>query len=73
MFLFKMFVYRDGSGYDLVKQMQPEGDLQTTWKMFDHVKCVEGWMTFACHVYDYFYCKVMTIAICDMQFENTKA
>ncbi len=35
-----MFVYRNGSGYDLVKHMQLEGDLQTTWKMFDHVKCV---------------------------------
>ncbi len=27
-------------------------------------------MTFACHVYDNFYCKVMTIVICDMQYEN---
>jgi hypothetical protein len=41
--------------------------------MFDHAKCVEGWMTFACHVYDFFYCKVMMIAICDMQFEDIKA
>jgi hypothetical protein len=40
--------------------------------MFDNVKHVEGWMTFACHVYDSFYCEVMTIAICDMQFEDTK-
>ncbi len=30
-------------------------------------------MTLACHVYDYFYYKVMTIAICDMQFEDTWA
>ncbi len=44
----------DGSGYDLVKWMQPRGDLQTTWIMFDHVKCVKGWMTFANHVYDSF-------------------
>jgi hypothetical protein len=29
-------------------------------------------MTFACHVYDYFSCKVMMIMICDMQFEDTK-
>ncbi len=62
-----------GSGYDLIKPMQPKGDLQITWIMFDHVKCVEGWMTFVCHVYDYFYCKVMIITICDMQFKDTKS
>jgi hypothetical protein len=39
----------------------------------DHVKHVEGWTTFACHVYDSFYYKVMMIAICDMQSENTEA
>jgi hypothetical protein len=38
--------------------------------MFDHVKHVEGWTTLACHVYDSFYHKVMTIAICDMQYED---
>ncbi len=27
-------------------------------------------MTLTCHVYDFFYCKVMTIVICDMQFED---
>jgi hypothetical protein len=41
--------------------------------VFDHVKRVEGWTTFAYHVYDSFYCKVMIIAICDMQSEDTKA
>jgi hypothetical protein len=30
-------------------------------------------MTFACHVYDSFYCKVIMIAICDMQSESTEA
>jgi hypothetical protein len=29
-------------------------------------------MTFACHVYDFFFLHVMTITICDMQFEDTK-
>jgi hypothetical protein len=66
MFLFKMSMHGDGSGYDLVKWIQPKDDLQITWIMFDHVKCVEGWMTLACHVYDSFYYKVMTIVICDM-------
>ncbi len=61
-----MSMHGNGSGCDLVKQMQPDGNFQTIWIMFDQVKCVEGWMTFTCHVYDSFYCKVMTIAICDM-------
>ncbi len=40
--------------------------------MFDHVKCVVGWTTMTCHVYDIVYCKMMTITICDMQFEDIK-
>jgi hypothetical protein len=40
--------------------------------MFGHVKRVDGWTTMACHVYDLAYCKVMTIAICDMQSKDTK-
>jgi hypothetical protein len=55
-----------GSGVDLVKQMQSGGDLQDAWIMFDHVKHVKKWTTMACHVYDFAYCLVMTIAICDM-------
>ncbi len=66
MFLFKMSMHGNGSGCDLIKRMQLGGDLQTTWIMFDHVKRVEGWMTFAYHVYEFFYYKVMTITICDM-------
>jgi hypothetical protein len=27
-----------GSGVDLVKQMQPSGDLQDAWMMFGHMK-----------------------------------
>ena len=41
--------------------------------MFDHVKRVENWTTMASHVYDSKYCKVMTIAICDMQSEDAEA
>ncbi len=57
-FLFKMPMHGDGNYCDLVKQMQPRGDLQTTWIMFDHVKRIKGWTTFAYHVYDSFYYKV---------------
>jgi hypothetical protein len=41
--------------------------------MFDHVKRVKGWTTMACHVYDSAYCRVMTIAVCDMQSEDVTA
>jgi hypothetical protein len=42
------------------------------WMMFDHVKCVQGQRTMACHVYDPVYCKVMFISICDMYIEDTE-
>ncbi len=38
----------------------------------NHVKHLVGWTIMACHVYDLGYYKVMTIANCDMQFEDTK-
>ena len=69
-FVFKMSVDLEGSGVDLVRRMQPGGDLQDSWIMFDHVKRVDKWTTMACHVYDSRYCKVLTVAICDMQSED---
>jgi hypothetical protein len=54
------------SGISLVTQMQPTGDLQNVWIMFDHAKRVAGWITMACHVYDLVYCKMLTIVVCDM-------
>jgi len=71
-YLFKMLVDGPGSGVHLVKRMQPGGDLEHCFLMFDHVKRVKGWTTIACHVYDSGFCKVMTIAVCDMQSEDTK-
>jgi hypothetical protein len=62
-----------GSGVDLVKRMQPGEDLENVWMMFDHVKRVKQWTTMACHVYDSTYCRVMTIASCDMQSEDFDA
>ena len=41
--------------------------------MFDHVKRVSNWTTMACHVYDSQYCRVMTVAVCDMQSEDYEA
>ncbi len=63
---------RDGYGVNLIKRMQLGGDLEKSWMMFDHIKHVQGWTTMACHVYDLVYCKVMFIAICDMQSEDNE-
>jgi len=52
--------------------MQPEGDMENAWMMFDHVKRVKEWSKMACHVYNSAYKKVMTIAMCDMQSEDTE-
>jgi hypothetical protein len=72
-FVFKMSEVGPGSGVDLVKRMQVGGDLENEWIMYDHVKRVKGWTTMACHVYDAKYCRVMTIAVCDMQSEDVAA
>jgi hypothetical protein len=53
--------------------MQLVGDLHNACIMFDHVKRVVRWTTMACHVYDLAHCKLITIAVCDMQFEDIKA
>ena len=68
-FVFKMSEVGPDSGVNLVKRMQLGGDLENSWVMFDHVKRVRSWTTMACHVYNSTYCRVMTIAICDMQSE----
>jgi hypothetical protein len=62
-----------GSRVHLVNRMQPGGDLEHAWIMFDHVKRVKNWTTMACHLYDSAYCRVMTIAVCDMQSEDAAA
>ena len=71
-YVFKMLTEGPGSGVDLIRRMQVGGDLQNAWMMFDHVKRVKDWTTMAYHVYDPQYKKVMTIAICDMQSEDTE-
>ena len=71
-YIFKMLTEGPGSGMDLVRRMQLAGDLHNAWMMFDNVKRVKEWTTMACHVYDTEYKKVMTIAMCDMQSEDTE-
>jgi hypothetical protein len=53
--------------------MQPSKDFQNAWIMFNHVKRVAGWKTMVCHVYGPAYCKLMTIAVCDMQPKDMEA
>jgi hypothetical protein len=52
MFVFKMSEVGPANGVDLVRRMQPGGDLENAWIMSDHVKLVKGWTTMAAHVYD---------------------
>jgi hypothetical protein len=62
-----------GSGVDLVRRMQPGGDLENAWMMSDHVNRVKGWTTMADHVYDGTYQRVMTISCCDFQSKDKDA
>ena len=72
-FVFKMSDVGPRSGVHLVKRMHARGDLEDAWIMFDHVKRVKHWTTMACHVYNSTYCRVMTIAVYDMQSEDAVA
>jgi len=52
--------------------MQPVGDLQNAWTIFDHVNHITSWATMACHVYNLAYYKMMTIVIYNMQFKDIR-
>ena len=41
-YVFKMSIVSPGSAVDLVRRMQPGGDLALQFKMFDHVKRING-------------------------------
>jgi hypothetical protein len=60
-FVFKMSEVGPGSGVHLVNRMQPGGDLEHAWIIFDHVKRIKNWTTMAYPVYDSAYCRVVTI------------
>jgi hypothetical protein len=49
-FFFKMSIVGYGNYVDLVEHMKISGDLKNAQMMFNHVKCVEGWATMACHI-----------------------
>jgi hypothetical protein len=57
-YLFKMSTKGAENGVNHVAPMQPRGDLQGTWLMFDYCKCVFNWITMACHIYYLTYVRV---------------
>ena len=57
MYLFKMSTMGARSGVDLVRRMQPGGDLELAWIMFDHDKWVVDWTSLEAHVYDHVFGK----------------
>ena len=65
-YIFKMSEDGPGSGVDLVRRMQPGGDLDKRWIMFDHLNRVRGWKTMSCYVFDSGMCRLMTIATCEI-------
>ena len=71
-YIIKMLTEGPESGVDLVRRMQLAEDLQNAWLMFNHVKRVKEWTTMACHMYNVEYKRMMTIAMCNMQSEDTK-
>jgi hypothetical protein len=72
-FVFKKSKVRPGFRVHLVNRIQPGGDLEHAWIIFNHVKHAKHWATMACHIYDSAYCRVMTIAVWDMQSKDAAA
>ena len=47
-----------------------DAPFHSLWPLILIFKRVKSWTTMDCHVYDSTYCRVMTIAICNMQSED---
>lgn len=64
-----------GSGLDLIRRMQPGGDLQDSWVMSDvmHRMHEKQWCTMSAHVYDHLYRGLCTIFVCELVSEDTPA
>lgn len=72
--IFKMTTKGEGSGVDLLRQMQPGGALEGTWVSFDVMKRLTmDWCTFSPHVYDHNYRALCTIFTCELMLEDTKS
>jgi hypothetical protein len=63
-----------GSGLDILRQMQPGGPLQGAWVMFDVMhRITTGWLTFSAHVYDHHYRSLCTIFTCELMSEDAES
>ena len=62
-YVLKMSTIGTDNGVDLMRRMQPRGNLALQFIMFDHVKRVTSWTTLGVHMYDPMHCKVMTICV----------
>ena len=73
--IFKMSIKGPGSGVDLVRRMQPGGDLEHSWVMSDVMhRCLDKtWCTMSAHVYDHLYRGLCTIFVCELVSEDTMA
>lgn len=69
-FVFKMSVDLQESGVDLVKRMHVGENMENSWIIFEHVKCLKDCTTLTCHVYHSKHCKVLTIMCCDIQSKD---
>jgi hypothetical protein len=57
---------------DLVKKMIKD-DLNTSFVMFDHIKRMHDWTTMGAHVYNSFFCHLLTIVLCEMKIKDFKS
>ena len=48
-----------GRGINLVRHMQHAGDIEKSWKMFDHVNCLCHWTMMVSHVYNNKHIKIL--------------
>ena len=73
--IFKMSTKGPGSGVDLVRRMQKDGDLENSWVMSDVMhRCLDrNWCTMSAHVYDHLYRGLCTIFVCKLASEDTAA
>ncbi|CAM6093771.1 unnamed protein product [Calypogeia fissa] len=71
--IFKMSTTGPGSGLDLIRRMQPGGDLEKSWIMSDvmHRTLDDKWCTMSAHVYDHHYRGLCTIFTCELVSQDT--
>jgi hypothetical protein len=71
--IFKMSTSGLGSGIDLIRRMQPGGNLEHSWVLSDvmHRMLDNKWVTMSAHVYDHHFCGLCTIFTCELVSQDT--